>query len=120
MTEDAYKEIILELNRNPMNKKSLVDFDKEARELNPVCGDEFSVRIKYGADDCVSDIGFQGSGCAISQAAASVITDAVKGKTKKEILAMGVKDIERILCVSIIPTRVQCALLCLKAIQKAL
>lgn len=118
--DELYKETILELNRNPLNKKALVDFDVEMREFNPVCGDDCTVRIKFAADDTISDIGWQGSCCAISSAAMSLVSDEVKGKNKLLITQMNLENINKLFGVDIIPTRVQCALLGLKAVQKAL
>lgn len=116
--DTLYKEIILELNRHPLNKKVLADFDVEAHEVNPVCGDDMTVQIKFDAEGNVHDIGFQGVGCAISQAAASVVTDEVKSKNKALIAQMGIEEVTELLGTEIIPTRVQCALLALKTIQK--
>jgi nitrogen fixation NifU-like protein len=120
MDDTLYKEYILELNRHPLNKKSLEHFDAEARELNPLCGDEITVRIVKDADGRIADVGFQGMGCAISQAGASAVTEAIKGKTAAEIRAMGKDDVFGLLGGEIIATRAQCALLALKTIQKAL
>lgn len=118
--ENLYKELILELNRHPLNKKVLADFDVEVHEVNPVCGDDITVRVKFGNDGTIADIGFDGVGCAISQAAASVTTDEVKGKDKAAIAQMSLHDVTELLGTEIIPTRVQCALLALKSIQKAI
>lgn len=115
--DTVYKEIILELNRHPLNKKVLTDFDVEAHEVNPVCGDDVTIRIKFDHEGTVQDIGFDGVGCAISQAAASVVTDEVRGKTSAEIAAMSLYDVTDLLGTDIIATRVQCALLALKTIQ---
>ncbi len=120
LQDNLYKEIILELNRHPLNKKVLSDFDVEVHEVNPVCGDDMTVQMKFDDDGHVIDIGFQGVGCAISQAAASVVTDEVKGKDGTSIDKMSLKDVTELLGTDIIPTRVQCALLALKTIQKAL
>lgn len=117
MMDELYKEIILELNRHPLNKIVLEPFDEEARELNPLCGDDITVRVRFDNDGRVAGIGFQGVGCAISTAAASVVTDAAKGKQKSEIVAMGAEDVANLLGGEIIPTRIQCAALALKAIQ---
>lgn len=117
--DELYKEQILELNRHPLNKKLLADFDVEAREFNPVCGDDIILRIKFDAAGKVVDLGYQGVGCAISQAATSVVTDAAKGEGAARILAMDMKTVADLLGGEIIPTRTQCALLGLKAIQRA-
>ncbi len=120
MNEDIYKEIILELNRHPLNKKVLAEFDVEAREFNPVCGDDLTVRIKFDEAGRVADIGYTGVGCAISTAAASVVTDEIKRKDREQMAGMDLQAVMNLLGIQIIPTRVPCALLGLKAIQRAI
>lgn len=120
MDDILYKEYILDLYRHPLNKKALVDFEVEGREFNPMCGDDITVRIKFDREGRVADIGYQGTGCAISEAAASVVTEEVKGKNKVAIAQMGLKEVTESLGMEIIPIRVQCALLTLKAIQNSL
>ncbi|MEK7624051.1 MAG: iron-sulfur cluster assembly scaffold protein [Patescibacteria group bacterium] len=120
MEDTIYKEIILELNRHPLNKKLLLDFDVEAREFNPLCGDDITVRIKFDKEGRVLGIGHQGIGCAISTAAVSLVTNDVNGKDKNTIRQMNLKDVTDLLGTEIIPTRVQCALLGLRAIQKCI
>ena len=118
--EPMYKEIILDLNRHPLNKKALAYFDVSHREINPVCGDDISIQIKFDKEGKVVDIGHQGQGCAISQAAVSIITDHVTGLKKSAIISLGKQDVFELLGMEVIPTRLQCALLGLKAIQTAI
>ena len=120
MNDELYKATILELNRHPLNKKLLADFEVEAREFNPLCGDDMTVRIKFDTEGRVINVGWQGLGCAISTAAVSLVTEEVKGKSKTEILLMNLKDVTDLLGIEIIPTRVQCVLLGLKAVQRAI
>lgn len=115
-----YKEIILELNRNPLNKQKLEDFDVHSRELNPLCGDDISVWIKFDEKNVVDNIGFEGHGCAISQAAMSLLTDAIKGKSREELMKMSASDIYELLGFEVVYTRQKCALLGLQAVQHAL
>lgn len=117
---DIYKDIILDLYRHPLNKKIVVDFDKKYHEVNASCGDDVEVMIKFDKDNKVEDIGHQGQGCAISQAGVSLITDFIKGKTKKEILAIDEKQGLELLQIPISYARTKCALLGLKAIKNAL
>jgi nitrogen fixation NifU-like protein len=77
---DLYQEVILDHNRRPRNYGSLPDADRSAKGHNPLCGDRLTVFLKLDGDR-VGDIRFEGSGCAISKASASLMTDAVKGKT---------------------------------------
>lgn len=79
-----YEEVILDHNRNPRNyPKRPKGADHHAHGYNPLCGDEFSVHLKI-EDGRIADIGFEGAGCAISTASASLMTEAVKGKTVEE------------------------------------
>jgi len=84
---ELYQQIILDHNRSPRNFKQVPDASHSAEGTNPLCGDKISVSVKV-AGDVIEDVGFQGSGCAISQASASLMTSAVKGK--------GVEDAERL------------------------
>ena len=113
-----YSEFILELNRHPLNKKVLADFDVEHREFNPTCGDDIAIQIKFDKAGRVVDIGYHGQGCAISQAAVSLVTDEVKGKTKEETLNLTEKDVFALMGFEVVYTRRKCALLGLKAVQK--
>ena len=80
---DLYQEVILDHSRKPRNFRVLPDANHTAEGTNPLCGDHFTVYVKL-ENDVISDITFQGAGCAISKAAASIMTDHVKGKTIEE------------------------------------
>ena len=80
---DLYQEVILEHNKNPRNFREIADADQYADGKNPLCGDALRVYISLDGDT-VTDVAFKGSGCAISKASASMMTQAVKGKTKSE------------------------------------
>ena len=80
---DLYQETILEHNKNPRNFRTIEDADQEADGNNPLCGDALRVYVKMDGDR-VSDVAFKGSGCAISKASASMMTQTVKGKTREE------------------------------------
>ena len=80
---ELYQETILEHNKNPRNFRSIEDADKKADGNNPLCGDALRVYVKMDGDT-VSDVSFKGSGCAISKASASMMTQAVKGKTREQ------------------------------------
>lgn len=83
---ELYQEIIIDHNRNPRNHHAMDDASSQANGFNPLCGDKLTVYLKID-DDKVTDISFVGCGCAISQASASLMTDALKGKTTKEVKA---------------------------------
>jgi len=80
---DLYQQVILDHNRSPRNFRFLESASHEAEGFNPLCGDRVKVFVEM-AGDVVKDVGFQGSGCAISKASASLMTDAIKGKTEQE------------------------------------
>jgi nitrogen fixation NifU-like protein len=80
---ELYEEVILDHNRNPRHFHSLEDHNRKAEGYNPVCGDEFTVYLKV-QDDVIRDVGFEGVGCAISTASASLMTEALVGKTVPE------------------------------------
>ncbi|OGH71123.1 MAG: hypothetical protein A3C90_03070 [Candidatus Magasanikbacteria bacterium RIFCSPHIGHO2_02_FULL_51_14] len=118
--DEIYREYILDLYRNPLNKKTLADFDVQHREYNPHCGDDIEVFIKFDEDGRVADIGHQGTGCAISQAAVSLIMEYVKGKAKEEILVISDSTMIELLGIPISPMRMKCATLGLQAIRKGI
>lgn len=80
---DLYQEVILEHNKNPRNFREISDADQYADGKNPLCGDALRVYVSLDGET-VTDVAFKGSGCAISKASASMMTQAVKGKTKHE------------------------------------
>ncbi len=81
--DDLYQEVILDHGRKPRNFHRIEGADREAEGLNPLCGDHFKLYLKLDGDR-IADIGFEGSGCAISKASASLMTSALKGKTVRE------------------------------------
>lgn len=83
---ELYQSVILDHNRAPRNFGRLPDANRHAEGRNPLCGDELSVWLKLGAGERIEDVKFEGSGCAISKASASLMTSAVKGKTREEAL----------------------------------
>jgi nitrogen fixation NifU-like protein len=82
---DLYQATILDHNRSPRNFGSLESANRSARGDNPVCGDRLTLEIEVDPDGRVSDVRFQGKGCAISTASASLMTESVKGRTRQEI-----------------------------------
>lgn len=80
---ELYQEVIIDHNRNPRNHHAMDNATSQARGFNPLCGDKLTVYVQI-ADNVVHDISFVGCGCAISQASASLMTDAMKGKTLTE------------------------------------
>ena len=82
--KELYQEIILEHGKNPRNLRKSENFNKEAKGYNPLCGDKVHVYLKLDENKKILDISFEGSGCAISMASASIMTDIVKEKEEKE------------------------------------
>ncbi len=82
--EELYREVILDHYRNPRNKGHLGHPDASAQGVNPLCGDEVTIEVGF-TGDVVSDIAVSGQGCSISQSSASMMTEAIKGKTRAEI-----------------------------------
>jgi len=118
MSSDIYKDIILDYYRNPRNYGELPDPDVRAKDSNPLCGDIIEMQLKI-RDGRINDIRFNGKGCAISQASASMLTDAVKGKALDEVKAMGKPYVLELLGIDPGPTRIKCALLGLKVLKLA-
>ena len=83
--KELYQEIILEYGKNPRNLGKTENFNKDAKGHNPLCGDKVHVYLKLNENKKVEDISFEGSGCAISMASASIMTDLIKGKEEKQV-----------------------------------
>ena len=83
--KELYQEIILDHGKNPRNLRKTENFNKDAKGHNPLCGDKVHVYLKLDEDKKVQDISFEGQGCAISMASASIMTDLVKGKEEHEV-----------------------------------
>ena len=118
--DNLYRDFILEHYRAPHNKGHLDPHDLEFADSNPTCGDEMSMTIQLDeAKDKIADVAFDGRGCAISQASASILTDDLRGKSLEEIKAMDPKQLLDELGVPIGPARLKCALLSYKVLQGA-
>ena len=118
MSSDLYREIILDYYKNPRNYGTLENPDIKAKDSNPLCGDVIEIQIQLNEDNRVEKVRFNGKGCAISQASASMLTEMTQGKTLDEIRninkenileAMGTPDLGH--------TRIKCALLSLKVLK---
>jgi nitrogen fixation NifU-like protein len=118
-SSDMYKENILDLYRHPLNKRELKSPTAKATKNNPLCGDAITIYLREKAGK-IEEVSFQGTGCAISQAAASLATELVKGKTRKEALAITDEDMLGELGIEVSYARRACALLALNVVRKAL
>ena len=83
--KELYQEIILEHGKNPRNLRKTLNFNKDAKGNNPLCGDNVHIFLKLDEDKKVQDVSFEGSGCAISMASASIMTDLMKGKEEAQV-----------------------------------
>ena len=131
--KELYQEIILDHAKNPRNKGKCSDYNRDAKAHNPLCGDKVHIYLKLNENKKVEDISFEGSGCAISMASASIMTDLIRGrnenevneivkdflymiKEKPELSSKNLKDDEKtkLMCLSGVkqyPMRVKCATL---------
>lgn len=134
---DLYQEILLEHNRRPRNFRTLEDATHHADGFNPLCGDEISLQLRVD-EETVGDVGFQGHGCAISRASASLLTQAVKGSSTSDAMAMFdefhrmltepdaeldydlLGDLEMLAGVIAYPTRIKCAILAWHTLKAAM
>ncbi len=118
-SSEMYTEIILDYYRNPKNFGVLENPSASARDTNPLCGDiiEMQFVVKNGL---ITDVRYNGKGCAISQASASMLTEIVKGKSVKESIQFDKSEIVDLLGIQISPVRLKCALLCMKVMKLAL
>ena len=94
--KELYKEIILDHGKNPRNLGKFENFNKDAKGHNPLCGDKVHLFLKLDENKNVNDISFEGEGCAISMASASIMTDLMKGKSEKEAKEIIVKFLDMI------------------------
>lgn len=114
-----YHDLILDHYRNPRNHGELPHPTHVGEAKNPTCGDSLHMDIQM-KNDTIVDVRFKGVGCAISQASASLLTEAVKGKTLQEALNLTPEDILKFLGVTLSPNRLKCGLLSLETLHKAL
>jgi len=119
--DDIYQELILELYKRPPNKGPLAHANLDGKAVNRSCGDDVSLHIRLHAGK-VQKASFEGSGCAISMASASLLASKLEGKTLEELRALGKEDVLALLRMDLSknPTRMKCALLALDALREAL
>ncbi len=118
--DNLYRDFILEHYREPHNRGVLDPHDLHFADANPTCGDEMSLTLLLDeAKGRVADVAFDGRGCAISQASASLLTDELRGLTLDELRAIDPRDVVGNLGVPIGPARLKCALLVYKVLQGA-
>ncbi len=116
---DPFREAIVDHYNHPRRKGSLEDADVHYHDANPFCGDEVTIELKI-EDDKVVDAAFDGRGCAISQASASMIMEEIVGMSVADLKQWGKEDVLDLLGIEIGPVRLKCALLPLKALKAGL
>lgn len=134
--EELYKEVILDHYKKPRNKRGVPEATVSCKRNNPLCGDEIAITALL-TDGVVTDIGFEGQGCSISQASASMLTEAVKGRTQSEAETIAAEframmagetdpdeeefgDLVALKGVVKYPVRIKCAMLAWDVLQEAL
>jgi nitrogen fixation NifU-like protein len=114
-----YREYILDHYRDPRNYGELEHPDVHCEDFNPLCGDQLAMDLQIESDR-VTAVRFRGRGCAISQAAASMLTEMIEGKTVQEVIALGKDDVLDALGIPISPARTKCAFLSLRVLHRGL
>ena len=121
MMDDLYREVILDHYKNPRGHGLLADADAQAEGQNPLCGDEVTVSLRFGADgETIDDVKFSGRGCAISQASTSMLMEMVKGRKAREIAELPKEELLDEIGIPLTPVRLKCALLGLSTLKLAL
>ena len=119
--DQLYREVILDHYKNPRGHGMLENADAHAEGQNPLCGDEVTVSVKFGDDgDTIDDVGFEGRGCAISQAATSMLTEMVKGRSATDVATLPKEELLEEIGIPLTPVRLKCAILGLGVLKVAL
>ncbi len=119
--EDLYREVILDHYKNPRGHGVIEDADAQAEGLNPLCGDEVAIYVAFGEDgETIDEVKFSGRGCAISQAATSMLMEMVEGRTATEIGELSKDELLEEIGIPLTPIRLKCALLGLGVLKVAL
>jgi nitrogen fixation NifU-like protein len=117
--DSLYREVILDHYKNPRGHGVIADPDAQAEGQNPLCGDEVAIMVEFDGDT-IADVKFQGRGCAISQAATSMLMDMAKGRTAEEVASMSRDELLEEVGIPLTPVRLKCALLGLGVLKVAL
>lgn len=124
MSDNIYQERLMDHYKHPKNRKRIEKPDFSSGQQNPSCGDSILIegKLKKSEDGTIviNDLGFEGSGCVISQASASILTQHCIGKSVETILNMNKDDIIKLVKIPLGPNRIKCALLSLEALKASL
>ena len=119
--EDLYREVILDHYKNPRGHGVIEDADATAEGVNPLCGDEVSIYVAFDEDgETIDEIKFSGRGCAISQAATSMLTEMVKGRSAIDVATLPKEELLEEIGIPLTPVRLKCAILGLGVLKVAL
>ena len=117
--DQLYREVILDHYKNPRSHGLLDAPDAQAEGQNPLCGDEVAVSVRFDGDT-IADVGFEGRGCAISQAATSMLTEIVVGRSVEDVARMPKEELLEEIGIPLTPVRLKCAILGLGVLKVAL
>lgn len=117
VTEDIYQEHILEHFESPYHKGKILHPTCSHCDKNPLCGDVVELQLRLDANDCISEAYFDGKGCAISQAAASILCEEIEGKPLSELKGMQAQEMLDLLHVPLTASRQKCGLLAFKVLK---
>ena len=121
MSDQLYREVILDHYKNPRGHGVIEHADARADGVNPLCGDEISIYVAFAEDgETIDDVKFSGRGCAISQAATSMLVDMAKGRRVAELAEMPKDELLEEIGIPLTPIRLKCALLGLGVLKVAL
>jgi nitrogen fixation NifU-like protein len=119
--EDLYREVILDHYKNPRGHGVIEDADAHAEGMNPLCGDEVAIYVAFEDDgETIEEVKFSGRGCAISQAATSMLMEMVQGRTAAEVGELTKDELLEEIGIPLTPIRLKCALLGLGVLKVAL
>jgi nitrogen fixation protein NifU and related proteins len=119
--DQLYREVILDHYKNPRGHGLIEDADAQAEGQNPLCGDEVSIYVAFAEDgDTIDEVKFSGRGCAISQAATSMLTELVQGRSAQEVATLPRDELLDEIGIPLTPVRLKCALLGLSTLKLAL
>ena len=119
--DQMYREVILDHYKNPRGHGVMEGADAEAEGQNPLCGDEVAIYVAFGDDgETIDEVKFSGRGCAISQAATSMLTEMVQGKTATDVARLDKQELLDEIAIELSPVRLKCALLGLTTLKVAL
>jgi nitrogen fixation NifU-like protein len=119
--EQMYREVILDHYKSPRGHGLIENADAQAEGQNPLCGDEVTISVKFAADgETIESVGFEGRGCAISQAATSMLTELVQGRKASEVAVLPKEELLEEIGIPLTPIRLKCAILGLGVLKVAL